>query len=114
MAYISFKDVVEENGKTVKENNLSHGHSIPLDTLVEVVSPYGDDYKGIRYDDDYEGIRLYVVDHTRDCDGEPLYGLGLKGQRREKGRYASALNQNILHGFGEHELKVIGPKETKE
>lgn len=57
MQFVS--DIVEENGKTVKENNLEKVHKFPHGMLVELES----------------GERLYVCDHTRDCDGEPLYGL---------------------------------------
>lgn len=52
-------DIVEENGKTVKENNLEKVHKFPHGMLVELES----------------GERLYVCDHARDCDGTPLYGL---------------------------------------
>lgn len=55
-------DLIESNGKTVKENNLSKKHNVPFGTLVEIDS-----------DNDNEKLRVYVVGHTRDCDGEPLY-----------------------------------------
>lgn len=57
-------DIVEANGKTLKDNNLGLDHTIPLGSLVEV-----------REEDGVPGVRLYVVKHTRDCDGTPLYGL---------------------------------------
>ena len=65
-------DIVEKNGKTVRENNEAMGHNIPIGTLVEV-----------KYDT-WHGkgacskvhARLFVVEHNRDCDGTPLYGLG--------------------------------------
>lgn len=64
------QDMIESNGKTVRENNLSKEHSIPLDTLVEV--------KGT----ENTGIRAFVVYYHRDCDGTPLYGLSMtKGIR---------------------------------
>lgn len=58
-------DVVENNGLTIKENNLAISHDIPLGTLVEVNSSASD----------FDGVRLFVVEHERDCDGEPLYAL---------------------------------------
>jgi len=32
----NFGDIVEKNGKTIRENNLALTHKIPIDTLVEV------------------------------------------------------------------------------
>lgn len=68
---INVADIVEENGKTIRDNNLEKVHSIPIGTLVEV-----------KYDEWHDGgacekvhARLYVVSHDRDCDGTPLYSL---------------------------------------
>lgn len=60
---------MEENGKSVRENNLERQHRIPLGTLVEI---FEDDPL---QEDSYHRLRLYVVDHARDCDGTPLYSL---------------------------------------
>jgi len=49
-----------ETGKTYREENLAKSHKIPLGALVEIVDT---------------GARLFVVKHTRDCDGTPLYSL---------------------------------------
>lgn len=64
-------DIVEENGLSIKENNLTLQHTIPIGTLVEIT-----------YDSQYDepdektcGLRLFVVNHSRDCDGTPLYDL---------------------------------------
>ncbi len=59
-----FGDIVEENGKTVKENNLENKHVIPIGSLVEVLNP-----------EESKGLRLFVMRHTRDADGTPLYAL---------------------------------------
>lgn len=64
---IFVQDIVQENGKTVKENNLAVEHTIPIDALVEIV-----DSK------EYGGVRLFVVHHSRDCDGTPLYELSFE------------------------------------
>lgn len=68
---INVADIVEENGKTIRENNLEKVHDIPIGTLVEV-----------KYDEWFgDGAcvkahaRLWVVSHDRDCDGTPLYSL---------------------------------------
>ena len=53
----------------LRPENMKLQHEIPLGTLVEVkVDP--------RYNDK-NGIRGFVVDHSRDCDGEPLYAISL-------------------------------------
>ena len=59
---ILFSEIVEANGKTIRENNMEKGHNIPLQSLVETA----------------EGLRLYVVMHGRDCDGTPLYWLSFQ------------------------------------
>jgi len=59
----------KETNKTFREENEEKTHKIPLGTLVEVVCD--DSYS----DRNINGLRLFVVDHTRDCDGTPLYGL---------------------------------------
>lgn len=71
MKYINVADIVQDNGKTIRENNLARSHNIPIGTLVEV-----------KYDT-WEGdgaclkvhARLWVISHDRDCDGTPLYSL---------------------------------------
>lgn len=70
--FIMVHSIVEANGKTIRENNLEIQHKIPIGTLVEV-----------KYDNWYGNgacekthARLWVVEHTRDCDGTPLYSLG--------------------------------------
>ena len=46
--------------KSIKDLNLEKTHSIPIQSLVEVKTA---------------GVRLFVVSHSRDCDGTPLYCL---------------------------------------
>ena len=79
-------DIVEENGKTVRENNLSKKHKIPLGTLVEINIG----------EPSHKGVRLYVCAHNRDCDGSPLYTLGIPEEEYCKSR-----------GYGEESLEVI-------
>lgn len=67
-----FSEIIESNGKTIRQNNLEIEHKIPVGTLIE-----------IKLDDEDEnqeenGLRLYVTGHTRDCDGTPLYALSFK------------------------------------
>lgn len=68
---IRISDLVESNGKTIRENNLEKMHDIPIGTLVEVK------YQQWHGDGACERVhaRLWVVGHDRDCDGTPLYSL---------------------------------------
>ena len=66
-------DTIEENGKTIRENNLERGHAIPNGALVEVDSgcnfSSGNQFNCV--------VRGYVVAQGRDCDGTPLYYLSM-------------------------------------
>ena len=90
---INVADIVEKNGKTVRQNNMEIGHEIPLGALVEI---------DCECQPDWQGCRLFVVRHDRDCDGTPLYSLGKKG---EDNPYALRLNQ--CNGWSKDSLKVI-------
>jgi hypothetical protein len=82
-------DLVMESGKTWKEENLEKTHNIPIGSLVEV--------KRSEYSDPCEGVRLHVITHGRDCDGTPLYWLGVAGEPHSNG------------GYSEDSLEVIAP-----
>ena len=62
----------DKDGKTLKEKNLERKHNIPLKALVEI---HEEDYCGAEDEEDCNGLRLFVVQHSRDCDGTPLYSL---------------------------------------
>ena len=69
---IFIADIVEHNGKTVRQNNLETSHNIPLKALVEI------SYEGSEDESEESqtcGLRLFVVEHSRDFDGTPLYSL---------------------------------------
>jgi hypothetical protein len=51
----------------LREDNMKIAHAIDLGTLVEVDLDYSDEH----------GVRGFVVEHTRDCDGTPLYAISL-------------------------------------
>jgi len=92
---IFIHDLVEKNGKTIKENNLKLKHKIKIGTLVEIINC-----------ENYEGVRLYVVYHSRDCDGTPLYNLCADKtnlQKEDNGFY----NYKWENGFPEESLKPI-------
>lgn len=91
-------DMVQENGKTIKENNLEKVHDIPIGALVEVEF---DEWFG-------EGAcwkvhaRLWVVGHNRDCDGTPLYSLS----RWKDPSFALQIN-HVHSGFDEESLSIV-------
>lgn len=70
-SYMSFGDIMEENGKTIRENRGALEHKYPVGTLVETT-----------FEDWHSGgscsvgiARMWVVSLDRDCDGSPLYSL---------------------------------------
>ena len=84
-----------ETGKTHKEENLERRHNIPLGTLVEVKFDnwFGDGACWKVH------ARLWVVAHTRDCDGTPLYSIS---------RWQSPFQLHRTYpGFSEKSLTVV-------
>lgn len=109
----NFSDIIEENGNTVRENNMEKEHKIPIGTLVEV-----------RYEQQFLGgasesvhARLWVVGHDRDCDGEPLYTLcHLKEPSQGtviiagyvlNGNVSRSIINNFHTGFSEKQLTPV-------
>lgn len=92
-------DIVEGNGKTIRENNTSHRHNIPIGTLVEI--QHGE------FATDMEFCRLYVCQHTRDCDGTPLYSLGPYGKEKHINLKNIFSLVHIFNGYAENDLIVI-------
>jgi len=89
-----------DTGNTYKQDNLELKHNIPLGALVEVKF---DQWLG-------DGAcwkvhaRLWVVKHTRDCDGTPLYSLCVR--KRDWLHYLQVESLSF-HGFTEDRLKPI-------
>lgn len=103
--FIPLGDIVEANGKTIRENNREIPHNIPVGTLCDV-----------KYDRWHGGgacekvhARLWVVEHRRDCDGSVLYALSPK--RREDWfpvpKIFEAAVFGIQGGFSEESLTVV-------
>lgn len=79
------RNMLEANGRTIKQNNMERTHGVPLGCLVELE----------------EGLRLYVVHHGRDCDGTLLYWLGMRrGDEREDW-------DQKLGGYSEDDLTIV-------
>ncbi len=90
MAIVLVSDMVESNGKTVRENNMDTNHAYPLGALVEICYEDSDD------DENNNGIRLFVVNHERDCDGTPLYCMAPTKTAYEKVlQYKTELERGI-------------------
>lgn len=124
-------DLVMEDGKTWKEKNMEIKHNIPLGSLVEINIESDGDHDVDP--DSLNGVRLFVCEHSRDCDGTPLYSLShdknasvdLKQMDEEiKNKvwlkhpndyyYESLLKMNyqnckgkIIYGYDEESLQVI-------
>jgi hypothetical protein len=117
MDIIYVKDIIEDNGKTIFENNMEKVHNIPIGSLVEV-----------KYNEWFGNgsceivlARLFVVSHDRDCDGTPLYSLCKVKEYNEnndsislivqgyviKKEISKAMYFNVKSGFDEESLKVI-------
>lgn len=71
---ILFSNIVEKNGKTIKENNTAIQHKVPIGTLVEFKTTEWFGGGACRR----SHARMFVVSHSRDCDGTPLYHLATK------------------------------------
>ena len=97
-----------KSGKTRKEENLEQQHNIPIGTLVEIQVDSESDAQ-------YDGVRLYVVGHTRDCDGTPLYQLGMKNASLKNPFLGDAFYAfDTFGGFAEDYLKIIKNSEAEE
>lgn len=111
-----FSDIVESNGKTIGENNLAKMHNIPLGSVVKL--SFKNNF-GVclgtpdEIDLEFEGTCMaVVVEHTRDCDGTPLYNLATSSiippsNKRDMPLY-NYLARQFFSGYGEDRLIPIG------
>ena len=74
--------IVGPDGLTDRHRNMKIGHKIAIGDLVELGNK----------------ARAFVVMHTRDCDGTPLYVLGLKPDPSEYDR---------IGGYSEEDMKEV-------
>lgn len=90
--------VNRESGKTYREENCEKQHAIPVGTLVETtIKHYWSSGSCLR-----GRARLWVVQHTRDCDGTPLYILS----EWETLDYAKRFN-SLECGYSEESLAIV-------
>jgi hypothetical protein len=108
------------NGPTIKEENLKQQHNIPVGSLVEVkYANWHRDGCCIKVH-----VRLWVFNHSRDCDGTPLYTLASKTKEQFENLCVEMnIDQNnffarrevldvLESGFSEDRLKVIEVTEN--
>lgn len=120
-----FHNIIEENGLSIKENNMKRKHNIPIGTIVETEI----DDSGPSYDTYFRGTgKFYVISHDRDCDGTPLYSICLYNchkefkESRENGvvkpfpelypnftvpSFVYFMMMNIKTGYSEESLKIV-------
>lgn len=77
-------DPSDPQGRTYRQVNAERTHAIPLGALVELET----------------GERLRVMLHTRDCDGTPLYSLGVSDE-----------DETWYHGYSDESLTVVPPND---
>jgi hypothetical protein len=106
-ALVNVADLLDgETGRSFRELNAEKTHAIPLGALVEVVDG---DNKG-RWGNVDCGVRLYVVEHTRDCDQTPLYTLAASFKTARNFRHESLLKRlsaRVESGYAEENLTVV-------
>lgn len=93
-------DTVEDNGKTIRENNLEIKHKLSIGDLVEIYWEDGE----------YNGVRLRICGLFRDCDGTPLYNLtaNLENYKYNEERYGkNSILTQCIGGFSEGNLTKI-------
>ena len=89
-------------GIILEPENNEKRHKHKVNDLVEILD-WGDDCV-------YGGMRLYIIGCVRDCDGTPLYVLGIKGMDLYQKAFVKAntcYNFNSFSGFGEDDIKLI-------
>jgi len=98
---VFLSDIIESNGKTVKENNLAKQHKFNIGDLVEFINS--------KDMEDCAGVRMYIVAQNRDCDGTPLYCL-CHDKSHTTVNCRGFRNLDWISGYGEESLRLIKHK----
>ncbi len=114
MKIMKYSDIVESNGKTIKQNNMAKQHQFNIGDLVEVDIEIYSESNG-SYVDLKGKCKLFVVVQGRDCDGTPLYTLcdipviypDAKILSPEHNLY-HAVAKVCRHGYSEDNMKLLG------
>ncbi|OPZ68457.1 MAG: hypothetical protein BWY82_02543 [Verrucomicrobia bacterium ADurb.Bin474] len=114
---VMFHDLVEKNGKTIRENNLDKTHRFPLGALVRTEVHVEGAYRSkVSCDRAKVTLDLYVVEHTRDCDGSLMYTFGTHPFPPPKGEkdvfaptYFGRLSPVYYSNYGEdyHDIQLL-------
>jgi len=93
-------DIVEDNGKTIRENNMELQHTIPVGTLVEVKYDtwFGDGACEKNH------ARLWVIIQGRDCDGTPIYWLSTHSYERISYEIGATSPEDVANASLQHKL----------
>ncbi|UTU08063.1 hypothetical protein CcrC1_gp377 [Caulobacter phage C1] len=97
MNVADFKDPHDPEGRNYRQVQAAKVHSFPLGALVEVNDT---------------GARLFVGQHTRDCDQTPLYSLAPEPAPIEFYSESFAWDMwrmKFVHGWCEDSLTLINP-----
>lgn len=86
------KDPDDPQGRSYREVNHSKNHALEVGQLVELE----------------DGARLWIVGHSRDCDGTPLYILCHDRDDTVRGEGIFA-NPKWVGGWDEESLTVVEP-----
>lgn len=99
MELVNVADLVNPaTGKTYREENKERSHAIPIGELVEFkLSQWHGDGCCQKIH-----ARMWVVLHSRDCDGTPLYGVS----KWKDPSFAKQVNE-IIGGLDEASLTTI-------
>lgn len=99
---IKYSEIVEDNGKTIRENNLAKPRRFRLGDIVSLVEDHVEylDHDGTPAEPLQFVIgrnsTLYVIRVLEDCDGSPLYVLGDKPVGCSSGYLEK---ESLLHSY---------------
>lgn len=88
----------DPEGRTYRQVNADKKHHIPIGALVEVLQDEKYLYKNLP--------RLFVVNHTRDCDMTPLYYLSLQKDSTIQ-HHPNMRNTDWAGPYSDDSLKVV-------
>lgn len=91
------------NGLTIRENNLQQTHGIPLFSMVRINGVSG-----------YENATMFVVSHSRDCDGTPLYDLAKTRNSTPKEKWDTHFSDECLTVIASPNAKIFRSIDYKD
>lgn len=112
---VAVHDLIDsDTGQSFREMNLEKTHAIPLGTLVEIQS--GSNEEDCEWGNG-DGARLFVISHSRDCDGTPLYNMVHRlqdsGGTSSKQSLLNRMSKPVINGYSGDSLKIIAAPPTE-